>query len=87
MQKSNDEELRELSDKYIKDRFVYDGQEIVILEPSLYNGKVEKNALVLCKIVEVDEQNVLKSLSKEEYENAYEKYYELLEIFGGIDDD
>ena len=84
MVENDDEVLKELPDEAIEFRFACENMEIALLNNELFNNNVEKDAVVLCKIV-VDEEgnNILETLSTEEAEVAYKKYDELTTLFGG----
>ena len=77
----NENELREVSKEYIDNTFVMDGQEIFVLNNSLFNGLIDEDALILCKGEEKNGELVLCRLSEQEYAQAYKRYYMLLEAF------
>ena len=84
MEEKNEDILREVPEEYILDSFVMeDATEIVVIDPALYNGTVDEDALIMCKVVEENGENVLASLSEEEYNYAFDKYKELVELFEG----
>jgi len=80
---SNEDVLKEVSDEFIEDIFVMNGQEIYVLNNSLFNGTVEEDALILCKGEEKNGECVLAKLTEEEYMAAHQRYYELVELFRG----
>ena len=89
MENLDENVLKEVPEAFIEDNFyMEDGEEIVVLDNAIYNGAVPDEALIMCKVV-LDEngEEVLKSLTEEEYNAAFDRYQELLELFEGEEDE
>ena len=77
-----DEELKSLPEEYVLDRFLMDdGREIIVLDSKLFNGLVDEDSMVLCKVVEENGQSVIFPLEDEEEEEAYTQYNKLVKLF------
>ena len=77
-----DEELKSLPKEYVLDRFLMDdGREIIVLDSKLFNGLVDEDSMVLCKVVEENGQSVIFPLEDEEEEEAYTQYNKLVKLF------
>lgn len=63
----------------IKDYFYYKNDKIIVLENNAFVG-VDKDILILAKLVEKDEDLFIESLSEEEYDKAAKKYELLNEM-------
>ena len=83
----DENELKEVPEEFIEDNFyMKDGLEIVVLNNAIYNGTVPDDALIMCKVVlNENGEDVLKALTEEEYNSAFARYQELLELFEGED--
>ena len=79
----NNEELKELPNIFIKDSFYCENKEIIIVDNKLFNGKANEDSLIMLKvIINENGERVLVHLEDDEYEKAYNKYVEMLELLG-----
>ena len=87
MTNNKDDSFKNVPEEYILDSFYMDPDvEIVVLDPAIYNGKVDDDALIMCKAELKNGEKFLKGLTEEEYMSAFEKYQQLIELFGGEDE-
>ena len=75
-----EEKLMELKQDVIVDTFSLEGMEIAVLNNN-YFGTENAEKVYLGKVVEENNENVLLPLTDSEYELAYAKYEELVNLF------
>ena len=69
-----------LKPEFIKDHFYLKGEKIVIIENDAILN-VDKDALILAKVVEEEKGTIIVPLTDWEYEEAVKKYKLLNEMF------
>lgn len=68
-----------LKNEFIKDYFYLHGTKIVILENNAFKN-IDKNLLVLAKVIENGNEREIKPLTEEEYDQAIKKYDSLVKL-------
>ena len=70
-----------LKKEIVKDYFYLQGNKIVVLENNAFKN-IDKDILVLGKLVEDNKKSTIVSLTEQEYNEATEKYDALVKLMG-----